>query len=255
MKVLLLGGHGEYTDIVYNEISKYYNIVAIIVEDPVPKRQLVKRRMKTLGLRKVMGQILFQMMVVPLLRMKAADRIREIKRLNRMDDNTDYHKQSNCHHIDSVNSEEALQLIRKYSPDVVIVNGTRIISSKILKASDAIFINMHMGITPKYRGVHGGYWALYENDAQNAGVTVHLIDEGIDTGGVLYQGKINYDERDNFCTYPYLQLAEGIKLEKKVLDDIKNDVLKEVEVDLPSMLWSHPTIMEYLHAKRILHVK
>ena len=37
MKVLLLGGFGEYTDIIYNEISKYYDIVATIVENPVPK--------------------------------------------------------------------------------------------------------------------------------------------------------------------------------------------------------------------------
>jgi methionyl-tRNA formyltransferase len=36
------------------------------------------------------------------------------------------------------------------------------------------FVNIHVGITPKYRGVHGTYWALVNNDVENSGVTVHL---------------------------------------------------------------------------------
>src|SRR5438093_9923670 len=53
----------------------------------------------------------------------------------------------------------------------VVVNGTRIISEAVLTASDAVFINMHAGITPKYRGVHGGYWALYNGDGEAASST------------------------------------------------------------------------------------
>ena len=232
-----------------------FGTMATIVENPVPKKQLIKRRIKSLGIARVTGQILFQMIVLPFLKIEAAERIEEIKKINEMDNNIDYHMKSDFYHIQSVNSDETIKLLKKYSPNVVIVNGTRIISSKILEASDSIFINMHMGITPKYRGVHGGYWAFYENDAENAGVTIHLIDEGIDTGGVLYQKRIKCDERDNYCTYPYLQLAEGIRLEIKVLKDIENHALKEIKVDLPSKLWSHPTLMEYLHAKRLRHVK
>ncbi len=56
-----------------------------------------------------------------------------------------------------------------------------------LAAIDAPFINYHAGINPKYRGQHPGYWALASDDAENAGVTIHLVDEGVDTGSVLYQ--------------------------------------------------------------------
>jgi folate-dependent phosphoribosylglycinamide formyltransferase PurN len=49
------------------------------------------------------------------------------------------------------------------------------------------FVNIHVGITPKYRGVHGTYWALVNNDVENSGVTVHFVDEGIDTGNIINQ--------------------------------------------------------------------
>ncbi len=255
MRVLLLGGDGEYTDIVYHKISQSYDVIAAIVEDPVPKKQLIKRRIKTLGMAKVLGQVLFQILIIPVLKARASKRIEEIKKLNKMNDSRDYRMRPDFYHIHSINSDETIKLLKEYKPDVVIVNGTRIISKRILKSSDAIFINMHMGITPKYRGVHGGYWALYENDAKNAGVTIHLVDEGIDTGEVLYQSCIRCNEWDNFCTYPYLQLAEGIKLEMKVLEDIEKNELKSIKVNLPSMLWSHPTIREYLHARRKRNVR
>ena len=50
-------------------------------------------------------------------------------------------------------------------------------------------LNYHAGITPKYRGMNGGYWALATGDAENFGATVHLVDAGVDTGDVLYQAR------------------------------------------------------------------
>ncbi len=73
---------------------------------------------------------------------------------------------------------------------MVLVVGTRIISRKVLVAVAAPFINYHDGITPKYRGIHGGYWASAQSDLANFGVTVHLVDPGIDTGEVLYQARL-----------------------------------------------------------------
>ena len=90
-----------------------------------------------------------------------------------------------AHHVESVNDPETIRLLRTMQPTVIVVNGTRIISSEVLDAVDCPFINTHAGITPRFRGVHGGYWALVEGRPEMVGTTVHLVDEGIDTGGVL----------------------------------------------------------------------
>ena len=120
------------------------------------------------------------------------------------------------------------------------------ISKKTLNCINATFINTHAGITPNYRGVHGAYWALANNDIDNCGVTVHLVDTGIDTGGILYQENIKITKQDNFTTYTYLQIAEGIKLMKKALNDIIKNNISIVKKQSDSKLWSHPTIWKYL---------
>ena len=102
------------------------------------------------------------------------------------------------------------------------------------------FVNYHAGITPKYRGVHGGYWAKAEDDLRNFGVTAHLIDAGIDTGAVLYQARIAPTARDNFSTYPYLQMAAALPLLEQAARDAMAGTLKPQPVDLPSRAWSHP---------------
>ena len=103
-----------------------------------------------------------------------------------------------------------------------------------------------MGITPLYRGVHGGYWALAENDREHCGVTLHLVDQGIDTGGVLAQAQIEPTKQDNFVTYPYLQLVAGLELVPVVIDRLKTDQLVVQQLDLPSKLRTHPTFLQYL---------
>jgi methionyl-tRNA formyltransferase len=106
---------------------------------------------------------------------------------------------------------------------------------------------MHAGITPKYRGTHGAYWALYNNDMENAGVTIHLVDEGVDTGNIIYQSSVPITEKDNFVTYPTLQTCVGVDYEIKAIKDIIDGSLKTVSNDLPSCLYSHPTIWQYLY--------
>jgi methionyl-tRNA formyltransferase len=74
--------------------------------------------------------------------------------------------------------------------DVIIVNGTRIISSKVLESMPALFINIH-GITLQY----GGAWsilALVSNDKENCGVIVDKLDQGIDTGEIITQCTIKF---------------------------------------------------------------
>jgi len=75
----------------------------------------------------------------------------------------------------------------------VAVYGTRILKPVTLKCASAPFINYHAGINPKYRGQHPGYWPLAQGDEENAGVTVHLVDEGVDMGSVLYQAQVKFE--------------------------------------------------------------
>lgn len=191
---------------------------------------------------------MFSVLIVPFLRRGAGKRVAEIIAATKMSDAS--LPTENILHVSSANDDESIKALTEYNPDIVIVNGTRILSKKLLNAVKAVFINMHTGITPQYRGVHGGYWAVANNDLKNCGVTIHLVDAGIDTGNVIYQSTIEVTSKDNFITYPYLQFAAGIPLELKAIEDVINGRLTTLEKhSSKGALWSHPTIWQYLYRR------
>jgi folate-dependent phosphoribosylglycinamide formyltransferase PurN len=253
IKVIILAGRGESTTLMVNALKDCFSIQMVVVESPVQKKHLLRLRLKRLGLTVVIGQVLFMAYIKIWLRRKSQTRINEIINYATLDDGQI--NSSMVFEVDSINSKEVICVLQKHRPDVVVVNGTRIIKKEIIEAINVPFINTHVGITPKYRGVHGAYWALTEKDIEHCGVTVHLVDTGIDTGGVLYQDVITVTEKDNFSTYPYLQTVAAIPLMKKSIIEVANKTFQTKKVDLPSKLWSHPTLMEYIKYRIFRNVK
>lgn len=241
-KIVLLGTDCDSTWIVANYLNEYYHIKAILIEEKVSKSKLIKNRIKRLGYLKVLGQLCFQVFLYPIILSQSLKRINQICHINNL--NRSSNKLSDkITDVKNVNAENCIDLLASLDYDVVVINGTRILSKKLLKAIKKPIINTHVGITPKYRGVHGAYWALANDDKENCGVTVHLVDMGIDTGEILYQAKITPLKQDNFATYPYLQIAEALPL-------LKEAIIKPTEVivtaNVTSKLWYHPTIFDYL---------
>ena len=116
----------------------------------------------------------------------------------------------------------------------------------MLSSTHAPFINTHAGITPKYRGTHGGYWALYNSDPGRCGVTVHLVDAGIDTGDIVDQAPIKPIREDSFVTYPYLQLAAALPLLVKAVQGALAGALPSRLATGESAVWYHPGLLQYL---------
>lgn len=246
MKILMLVGNGESSLFIYNALKKKYIIDKVIIEDKVSTKKLIRSRIKKLGFFKVTNQLIFQLTISKVLKISSSKRIEELKK--KYSFSSHIIKDSVLIKVSSVNDNECIMAIKKINPDIIIVNGTRIISTKVLDSTSAIFINTHVGITPQYRGVHGGYWSLVCNDEKNCGVTIHKVDKGVDTGDIIYQNIITITKQDNFSTYPYLQYGVAIPLIKSALNDIINDNLRTFKKDnLKSNLYYHPTILGYLY--------
>lgn len=243
--IVMLAQPGDSTTIVYRAISRAFDVVAVVLEPEVPKRVLLGRRVKKLGLGTVVGQLAFRALVVPPLARTSRRRIEQICAEQGLDRTPI--PEGLIHRVPSVNSDQARQLLARLAPRLVLVNGTRIISAATLAAVEAPFLNTHAGITPLYRGVHGGYWALAENDPAHCGVTVHLVDPGIDTGGILGQANIAPTTDDNFTTYPYLQYAAAVPLlQAATAGLLAGTAAVQTAPSGASRLWSHPTLGQYL---------
>jgi methionyl-tRNA formyltransferase len=228
--------------------------VTAILEDPPPRSTLLWRRLKKLGLTIVAGQVVFRAAVVPALAASGGLRRRNILRDHRLDDSPIV---GEVIEVASVNAPETREHLARLAPAVVVVNGTRILSRETLSCVKVPFINTHAGITPAYRGVHGGYWALADGRPDLVGTTVHLVDTGIDTGQVLAQATFVPEPGDSFATYPLLHVAHGLPL-------LLDAVAAALEGRLaprpglaagPSKLRSHPTACGYLWRRVVRGVR
>ncbi len=251
-KIVMLCRRGSASAMVYNALSEKFSVECAIIENAPDRKTFLKNRIKKLGLFKVAGQVMFSAFLVPLLRKEGRERKQEILSQYGASDDLKPLLNSDPVLVNSVNDKECIDALRRLNPDIVVVNGTRIISEEVLGCIDATFINMHAGITPKYRGCHGAYWALREGDRDNAGVTVHLVDKGIDTGGILCQSVVPLTDKDNFTTYPVLQTCVGIADEIRAINDIIDGKVEIKKNNLPSGLYSHPTFFGYIY-HRLVH--
>jgi len=242
-KIIFLAADCESSRWVYNALQEIVPIEAVILEQSISKKELIKRRIKKTGFVQVMGQVAFTALVVPFLKIRSKGRKAALIKKYNLKSNA--FSNSKTTRVGSVNDESCLHAIQSLNPDIIIVNGTRIISKKILQSTSAVFINMHVGITPQYRGSHGGYWAIHNHDVENFGTTIHLIDAGVDTGAVIRQAFIKPDKQDNFTTYPVLQTAIGIEALKESLPTIIDGTYQAVNHTEKGKMYYQPTIWQY----------
>ncbi len=242
--MLLLGVDGDSTRIVYNRLAMEFGPFPAIIEQQISRRRLLRIRVRKLGFLAVASQLAFMIGVRPIIAHQAKGRIERIKSENRLD--TSPIPEQLVSHVASVNSPETIELIAKFDPKVIVVNGTRIISREVLGSTRATFINTHAGVTPKYRGTHGGYWALYNNDPGRCGVTVHVVDPGIDTGDIVAQALIKPTREDSFVTYPYLQVAAALPLLLNAVRRALDGTLQTKAAAGESAVWYHPGLLQYL---------
>lgn len=116
-------------------------------------------------------------------------------------------------------------ILKEKDPDLVIsYNYRHLIKREILDLLKRPAVNLHISYLPWNRGADPNPWSLLENTP--SGVTIHLIDEGIDTGAILFQRKVNFAAQDALSnSYQRLQM-EIQDLFKQNWQAIKNNHLK-----------------------------
>lgn len=99
-----------------------------------------------------------------------------------------------------LNTDETAQFIRQLEPDVIVTSGCPLLHRRIFGIARLATINVHWGIAPGYRGEDTLFWPMYFGDYGNIGVTLHVINEGIDTGPILAYGFPALEPHDTEAT-------------------------------------------------------
>ncbi|MBI2378860.1 MAG: phosphoribosylglycinamide formyltransferase [Deltaproteobacteria bacterium] len=87
--------------------------------------------------------------------------------------------------------EALLAKLREYSPDLIVLAGWMLILSPgFVRSFPSRIVNIHPADTRLHQGLHGYEWAM-ENRLQETLVTVHLVDEGLDTGPMILRAPVD----------------------------------------------------------------
>jgi len=113
---------------------------------------------------------------------------------------------------------------------LISVNYLFIIEKDMISWPSKYAINIHGSLLPQYRGRTPHVWAIINNE-KHTGITVHLINEGCDTGDICYQKKVPIHKRDTGATILKKFNSFYPKMIFEVLDFIQTESLKPVKQD------------------------
>jgi len=72
-------------------------------------------------------------------------------------------------------------------PDLMLAYGCSLVREPLLSAFPGRFLNVHLGLSPYYRGTGTNFWPLVNGEPEYVGATFMHIDAGVDTGEVIHQ--------------------------------------------------------------------
>lgn len=149
-----------------------------------------------------------------------------------------------------VNSAHTHNILRSEKTDIAIQAGVGIIKKQVLRIPKIGILNAHMALLPKYRGMNVLEWSLFYGDP--VGMSIHFIDEGIDTGDILLQEAINIEKGDTIerLRQKADRLFTGLFI--KAVKGLQEGSLKRVEQaeeDGRQYFVMHPRLKNYVENK------
>jgi phosphoribosylglycinamide formyltransferase 1 len=115
-------------------------------------------------------------------------------------------------------NSKIIKRIYKIKPDLIVSYGCSIIKEMLISKYKNKFVNIHLGLSPYYRGSATNFWPFVYNKLQFLGVTFMKIDNGIDTGPILHQFRPQLALKDTVHDV-------GNKLIMKMTEELKKVIL------------------------------
>jgi methionyl-tRNA formyltransferase len=122
-----------------------------------------------------------------------------------------------------INDPRFLSELEKLNADIFIVCGLQyFLPSELINLPVLGTLNFHTSLLPRHAGMHPGFWTIWYGD-KKSGMTIHFMDEGIDTGDIAYQSVVPVITGDTIeCLYRRIWDSSK-NLIKRLLSDIEEN--------------------------------
>lgn len=134
---------------------------------------------------------------------------------------------NNCNVLEcepeSLNTNKVKKFVQDFSPDFVFIFGTNIIKDPIIRILPENTINLHLGLSPWYRGSATLFWPFYFLQPQYAGSTFHKIVVEPDAGDILHQCVPILNKGDEIHDVGVNTVLKSKEDLKKIISHIQNE--------------------------------
>ena len=132
--------------------------------------------------------------------------------------------------IKTPNGKQFRSELEALQPDIIINQSQSIIKKELLDIPTIGVLNRHNALLPKNRGRLTPFWVLYKQEKET-GVSIHFVEEGIDSGDIIVQKRYDVNKNDTFNSLvnknyeiaPVAMLEALDKLEQDNKDFLPND--------------------------------
>lgn len=123
--------------------------------------------------------------------------------------------------LKNINAPEYIEWLENIQPDVIAVCGASILREKILSIPKYGVLNLHGGLSQRYRGTRTTDWAINNKEPEYIGATVHFVTPGIDDGDIIYQGRPQIAPDDNPDSLYIKVVKLGVKMMIRAIRDLE----------------------------------
>ena len=134
------------------------------------------------------------------------------------------------YNIRTPNNKEFLKTLKELKPDVIINQSQSIIKRELLSVPKYGVINRHNALLPKNRGRLTPFWVLFKKETET-GVSIHFVDEGIDSGDIIVQEKFKVEKDETFNSLVKKNYKIAPEAMLKALDLIESGNYTVIEND------------------------
>lgn len=150
--------------------------------------------------------------------------------------------------VGSLTAAGSLDLLAAFEPDIIIVACfSLLLPSAVLDLPRYGCLNLHPSLLPAYRGPTPLFWLARQGE-QQGGVTLHYLDEGLDTGDIVAQSVLDWPEDLSGIEFEQHCAVEGGRLAVDVLRqlDAGQPLPRQPQPPEKSSYFSAPTAKDFI---------
>ncbi|MGB3590699.1 MAG: formyltransferase family protein [Nonlabens sp.] len=128
-----------------------------------------------------------------------------------------------------INKAYVYNLVKELDPDMVMLFGTSIIRGELLKSYDGKMINLHLGLSPYYKGSATNLFPVADGNLECVGSTIHVVSAQVDAGDILHQVRPELEHSDTLHDLGNKVILESGKVIGELIESYYNGDLNPVK--------------------------